>query len=112
MNFVALIIHGLSAISVFGDIVGVRLLAAISTVILITLALLVIVVIVRVTTNLAIPGWATYTGALLLVLLLQAIMMSFQFIFLILHGRKSANFLPIRDYSHFVLRLWSIGCRG
>jgi hypothetical protein len=27
MNFVALVSHGLSAISVFGDIVGVRLMA-------------------------------------------------------------------------------------
>jgi hypothetical protein len=108
MNFVALVLHGLSAISVFGDIVGARMLAAISVFIVLALAGLLVVAGIGLFTNLTIPGWATTAGGLLLVVLLQAIMISFIFIFIILNGRKSANFLPIRDYSYFVLRLRSV----
>jgi hypothetical protein len=112
MNFVALVLHGLSAISVFGDIVGARLLAATAGIITLTTAVLLVALVVSLAAHLAIPEWAAYTGGLLVVLLLQAIMMSFLFIFIILNGRKSANFLPIRDYSYFVLRLRSVACQG
>jgi hypothetical protein len=108
MNFVALLLHGLSAISVFGDIVGARLLGATAAIILLTLLGLAGVVVVRTTTDLAIPGWATTVAGLLLVVLLQAIMISLIFIFILLNGRKSANFLPIRDYRYFVLRVRSV----
>lgn len=108
MNFVALMLHGLSAISVFGDIVGARLLGATVAVILLTLLGLAGVFIVRTATDLAIPGWATTAAGLLLVVLLQAIMISLIFVFIILNGRKSANFLPIRDYRYFVLRVRSV----
>jgi hypothetical protein len=108
MNFVGLVLHGLSAISVFGEIVGARLLAATTGVILLALAGLLAVVGIRLATDWAIPGWATTTAGLLLVVLLQAIMISFIFIFIILNGRKSANFLPIRDYQWFILRVRNV----
>jgi hypothetical protein len=112
MNFVALVLHGLSAMSVFGDIVGARLLAATTGVIFLATVMLVLAVTISLTANLTIPEWAAYASGILVVLLLQAIMMSFLFIFIILNGRKSANFLPIRDYSYFVLRLRSLACQG
>lgn len=108
MNFVALVIHGLSAISVFGEVVGVRLLVATTLVILLALVGLGAVVAVRLTTNLAIPGWATTAGGLLLVVLMQAVLISLIFIFIILNGRKGANFLPVRDYGYFVLRVRNV----
>ncbi len=41
-------------------------------------------VIVRLATNLAIPGWASYTVGILLILFVQAIMAAFVFSFVIL----------------------------
>lgn len=108
MNFVSLVIHGLSAISIYGDVIGVRLL--ISTLVLMVLALtgIGVAIIIRLMTTLAIPGWATYLTASLLVIALQALSLSLFFIFTILSSRNSAGFLPARDYSPFVLRLQTI----
>jgi hypothetical protein len=102
MNFVRLVVHGLSALSVFSDIIGVRLLVA--TMILTLLSLLGIgaTVLVRLFTTLAIPGWATTLIGILLIVLLQAIMFSILFSFLILGARQATTFLPRRDYAPFV----------
>src|SRR5262249_32599838 len=61
MNFVQLAIHGLSAMSVYGDVIGARLLVATFVLIFITMVALACVVSIRLFTNLAIPGWATFT---------------------------------------------------
>jgi glycosyltransferase involved in cell wall biosynthesis len=102
MSFTNLVIHGLSAISVYGDTIGVRLLVATSVLILLTLAGLACVVAVRLLTDLAIPGWATFTAGTLLVILFQAIMFSIIFSFIILGDRQASTFLPLRDYRYFV----------
>jgi polyisoprenyl-phosphate glycosyltransferase len=102
MNFTSLVIHGLSAISVYGDTIGVRLLVATSVFIGLALAGLVGVVAVRLLTDWAVPGWATYAAGTLLVVLFQAIMFSFIFSFIILGDRQGSTFLPLRDYRYFV----------
>ena len=102
MNFVRLVVHGLSAISVFSDVIGVRLL--VGTIILTLLAAVGIgtTVAVRLFTTLAIPGWATTLVGILLIVLLQAIMLSVFFSFLILGDRQAMTFLPRRDYGPFI----------
>ncbi len=102
MNFVGLVIHGLSAISVYSDTIGVRLMIATSGLIGLDVAALLLTLGVRLTTNLAIPGWATTVFGVLLILLMQATLFLFVFSFMILAGRNAASFLPIRDYIHFV----------
>jgi hypothetical protein len=64
--------------------------------------LLVGTIITRLFTDLAIPGWATYTGGLLLILLVQAGIASLFLAFVILNNRAGAAFLPLRDYGFFV----------
>src|SRR5439155_27374487 len=81
MTFVALVTHGLSAISVYSDVVGVRLLILSALLALVTLGGILAAVIVRLTTEWAIPGWATSTVGLLLILLVQAVMAAFVFSF-------------------------------
>lgn len=103
MNFIALITHGLSAISVYGDIAGVRLFVATCLLILLTIVAIVLVLVVKITTNLAIPGWTSYLIALLCIILIQSVIMSLFFIFAVLSGRNSSSFLPLRDYHYFVL---------
>jgi hypothetical protein len=102
MNFVSLVTHGLSAISVHSDVVGVRLLVVSALLALLTAGGIVLAVIVRLTTKLAIPGWATTTVGLLLILLVQAVIAAFVFSFMILGSRHGSPFLPRRDYSFFI----------
>lgn len=103
MNYVQLVIHGLSAISIYGDVIGVRALMATVMLALISLFLIVVAIVIRSATDLAIPGWATYVIGLSFIILLQSITISFSFVFLILNGRNNYSFLPQRDYQFFVL---------
>jgi hypothetical protein len=102
MNFVALVTHGLSAISVYSEIVGVRLLVVATAMAGFALVGLCVAVVIRLATNLAVPGWATYTAGLLLVLLLQSLLLAANFSFVILSGRHGSAFLPVRDYGYYV----------
>ncbi|HSM81388.1 MAG TPA: glycosyltransferase [Nodosilinea sp.] len=105
MNFASLITHGLSAISVYGEMVGVRLLIASCGLIGISVMALLGVIGVRLMTDLAIPGWTSYLVLALISVILQAFIISLSFIFLVLIGRNNGGFLPNRDYHHFVLTL-------
>ena len=102
MNFVALVGHGLSALSVHAEIIGVRLLMLSLTVVAVTIMLLCAVVAIRLTTTLAIPGWATTAAGVLLILLLQASAFAGAFVFLVMHARSQPAFIPLRDYVYFV----------
>ena len=102
LNFVALVIHGLSAISVFAETVGVRVTLAILGLLAVVVALLSTVVAIRFGTDLAIPGWATTAVGILLVIALQMLTMASGLTFTILFNRNNLSFLPIRDYQYFV----------
>ncbi|MGB7924620.1 MAG: glycosyltransferase [Pyrinomonadaceae bacterium] len=102
MSFVSLIIHGLSAIAIYGDVIGVRALIITFMMMLPVMLAAVAAIVIRLTTTLAIPGWTTYVVALALVLLIQFITLSLFFVFIILNGKNNANFLPVRDYPFFI----------
>jgi glycosyltransferase involved in cell wall biosynthesis len=108
MNFVSLVAHGLSAISVYSDVVGVRLLVMSILMAVFTMGGIVAAVIVRLATYWAVPGWASYTVGILLILLVQAVMAAFVFSFVILGSRHGSTFLPRRDYSFFIGGLWAL----
>lgn len=103
MNYVQLVVHGLSAISIYGDVIGVRALMATVMLAFISVVLIIVAIVVKSTTDLAIPGWATYVIGLSFIILLQSITISFSFVFLILNGRNNYSFLPQRDYQYFIL---------
>jgi hypothetical protein len=102
MNFVALVGHGLSALSVHADLIGVRLLVLAALATLGVAGLLALVIGIRLWTPLAMPGWATTAVGLLVLVLFQSIAAAVFFIFLVLHGRSQPMFIPLRDYSFFV----------
>ena len=104
MNFVSLVIHGLSALFANQELVGTRLLLMNVSAALFWLLGIMVVVGVRFLTHLAIPGWATTAMGLLLVLLGQSATASLVLVFSIMMNRSHLGFLPIRDYSFFVLR--------
>jgi polyisoprenyl-phosphate glycosyltransferase len=104
MDFVSLIVHGLSALFANQEVVGTRLLVMNAVLTLALFLLIGVVVGVRLLTHLAIPGWATTTMGLLLILVGQSLVASFMLVFSIMMNRSQLGFLPIRDYSYFISR--------
>ncbi len=99
MSFVALVAHGLSAMSVFGETVGVRLLVA-------SLALTLASAIafgLSLAAGPAGPAGAALWSVVFLVLSAQALVASAFFAFAILASRSGTGFLPVRDHRFFVL---------
>lgn len=112
MNYVALVTHGLSAMAAFGDRIGVRLLTmtvAITTVVL--LALLGAIAQSSFSSG-PVPAWAPFAIALVVLLVFQALAVSLTFVFVILGGRDSSTFLPLRDYQYYVLELTPLQSRS
>jgi len=110
MNFTQLVVHGLSAISVFGDRVGVRLLfaAAVSSLLVLLLALSILL-----SSTLSAVAWSSK----LLLLAAATIYLTFNllvaitlFAFAVLGSRENAGFIPARDHVWFVdddITLWA-----
>jgi hypothetical protein len=99
MNFASLVAHGLSAISVFADIVGVRLLIGSVAGSLLAGAGIVLVALAWSSTNRAFPNWAIYASGGLAIVAIQFIVSAAAFTLLVLSNRKSLGFLPFRDCS-------------
>ena len=100
MNLVALVVHGLSAMAVFGDRIGVRILIVVCVAMGLASGALVTVIGIRLLTPLAIPGWATYVTGILLLMLIQMLMVVLVFAFVILAGRDTFSVIPSRDFVH------------
>jgi hypothetical protein len=96
MNWPALTVHGLSALAVFSDIIGARLLFGNA---LAGLGLAVGLVSIAVTGGSSWNVLVTWVPALLLLGSLSAL----AFTFTTLAGRQNATFVPLRDYPHFIL---------
>ena len=108
MNFVSLVTHGLSAVSVFADVVGVRLLIGSLAGSLVTIIGIVTVVIIRLFTDQAIPGWATYAAGTLSIILIQLVTIATCFTFFMLSARTAMAFVPRRDALLFVKEVINI----
>jgi hypothetical protein len=102
MSPVSLVTHGLSAMAVFADRIGVRALATSGAAVVVSLLAAAVVVAIKWGTALAIPGWATMAVGLLLVLATELVMLSTLFAFLVLSGRSQTSVVPLRDYRFYV----------
>ena len=103
MGFVGLVSHGLGAMSVYSDIIGVRILMWTGVLLCIGVAALASVVVLRFSTNWAIPGWSTNLFAFILVLMFQVVIICLLFTFAVLASRGGQTFIPIRDCPNFVM---------
>lgn len=101
MSFIALVRHGMSAMSVFGDVVGVRLLAASSGLV----ALVLLGLAIAIGSGGTLAGWLLPLLGLALVLALQIGTICTLFVFGTLQARSGVAFLPARDYRWFVERV-------
>ena len=102
MDYSSLVAHGLSAIAVFSNVVGARLIIATAILGVLLLTLLLAVLLTRLYTDLAIPGWATMAGGVLTVLLTQAFLSLLILMFIVLGNRSRNTFLPLRDAGIYV----------
>jgi len=102
MNFVSLVAHGLSAISVYSATVGVRLLVISIALAIAASVILAGAVALRITSGVSIPDWAFFAAGILGMVLTQAIMLTLSFSFIMLAGRHGATSLPRRDYAQFI----------
>lgn len=107
MNFVSLVTHGLSAISVFSDEIGVRLLVALAG--LFTLLLTGFVALLCAGPLIGPSEWFMGKLETLLLLLAFCLFMAVAFVLIVLQGRNLSSFLPLRDYEFFILETQEIG---
>jgi polyisoprenyl-phosphate glycosyltransferase len=103
MRFSGLVVHGISALAVFGETVSVRLLLAALGLAAGAAGLMAVVLYVRLGTSLAVPGWATYAMAFLLIVVLQSALAAGMLGFVLIAGRSNTSFIPVRDAHYFVL---------
>jgi polyisoprenyl-phosphate glycosyltransferase len=108
MNLVSLIVHGLSAMSVHTDRIFVRLLLGASLIALLSGVGIAVVIAIRFTTDLAIPGWATTVVGDLLIILSQAFFTVIATSLIILAGRSGRPIIPVADCRPFISQreLW------
>jgi hypothetical protein len=102
MNFVDLVNHGLSAWFANQELVATRLLVLTLVFSVLLLIPIAITAAVRIFTNSAVPGWATSTIGLLLILDAQSLIASFMLVFSMMVNRNQVGFLPMRDYKWFL----------
>ncbi|BBM85097.1 glycosyltransferase [Candidatus Uabimicrobium amorphum] len=102
MNFVALVIHGISSYTVYLEVVVVRLLILLGILIAISIISSITVVSLRLFTNLAIPGWATYTMLGLILIILQAFFVMLHLAMTVLHYRTQRLFIPALHYKNYI----------
>jgi len=105
MNFSGLVMHGLSAFSVYTDILSVRMMLLTLIVILATLIGAGSLVYVKYFTPLAIPGWATTVGFGLLVILFQSFLLLLSIAFNVLNSRPMQMYIPAKYYQDFILNV-------
>lgn len=101
MNFVSLVLHGLSTISVLIDVTAVRIL--IFSIGMSVAALFVIVVVLFLKwINNASPGWASTLSSALLIVVLQSFLISLFLVFMVLQYRTQQQFIPVLQYRDFI----------
>jgi hypothetical protein len=105
MNFSSLALHGLSAMSVYSDLIGIRIVIAAAVLVFFGLLALIGIVVAGYTTSWAVPGWATNIFGLTLLLIFQAVIIGLLFTFGVLASRGGQSFIPIRDCPLYVLRV-------
>lgn len=102
MSFVSLAVHGLSAMSVYSAVIGVRLLMAACALIGVCFCALVGLGALALLPDLELPSWTPFAVLGLLLLTFNALLLGVVFVFVTLQSRNAATFLPLRDWRYYV----------
>jgi len=102
MSFLSLVTHGLSALSVHAERVGVRCLLASSVALVLLAAFTAGTGIVHLSAPSRVPLWLPATLGMLSLVSLQCLLTSGVYASLTLQNRSKANFSPLHDHARFV----------
>jgi hypothetical protein len=108
MNFPGLVIHGLSAMSVYTDFIFIRVLLAAAAVSALSFIAICVVVAVRLGTTLAIPGWATTIFGDLVIILFQAMLTIVATSLMVLAGRSARPIVPVTDAQVYIQNVFEM----
>jgi hypothetical protein len=109
MNFVSLILHGLSAVSVHLDTVAVRILiGSLLMTVIAGVGALIVMIIKLLSPENASPGWATTLVTASIIIILQALLSSLFLIFTVLNYRTQKHFIPAKEYSDFIEKVETV----
>lgn len=107
MNFVSLVLHGLSAISVMIDTTAVRILIFSIFMSGVAFAFIFVIIFLKLIGN-ATPGWASTLGSTLMIVMLQTFLISLFLVFMVLQYRSQQHFIPAVHYRDFVEKVDTI----
>ena len=102
MNVQSLLVHGVSAMAVYAEYVLLRLLIGSSLLAILAVIAIAAVVGIRIGTDWAIPGWASFLAATFAVIFLQALIILGITLFQLMSFRNVKMFVPAIDALAFV----------
>ena len=102
LNFIGLVMHGLSALSCYNEIIGVRVLVFSLFLFILSLLGVMTTIALRLFTQLPLAGWTSLFAGILVILLLQVITLASNFTMQIISSRSMQPFLPLRDYVWYI----------
>lgn len=103
MNYVSLILHGLSGMSVYAETILVRLMLLTFGLVTLSVVLIATVLSLRVFAPLyATPGWATTVTFGIVIIFLQVLFTTLSSILILLNSRVQRQTLPYVDYKPYV----------
>jgi polyisoprenyl-phosphate glycosyltransferase len=102
MNFTSLVLHGMSAISVFLEFTAVRILIFISFLVSFTVIGALVVLYIKLVLNQATPGWATTAIFAFLTVTLQCFIIALFILFMVLSSRRYTSFIPYLGYKIYI----------
>jgi polyisoprenyl-phosphate glycosyltransferase len=112
MNFVALVLHAFTAITVYGDLVMVRIVLCMTGLCVGSFLALLVVAGLRLFTDLAIPGWASQVGGLLVIIILQSLLIAAVAAFQVVAGRSTRPMIPALDAAALISDRRRVAERG
>ena len=104
-SFVKLVIHGLSALTCYNEIIGVRVLLISFLLLAFSLVGIVATLCLHFITGIPLPGWSPLFAGILLVFIFQVITLASNFTMQIISDRSVQPFLPARDYAWYIDRV-------
>ena len=102
MNFESLVMHGLSAISVFIDVIFLRLMILSGIMAMMATIAIAVVIGILLFTKLAIPGWASSVVGIMTIIIFQIVIFSSSAVFFILNQRSTNVFIPALDTQRLI----------
>jgi glycosyltransferase involved in cell wall biosynthesis len=102
MNFSSLVLHGMSAVSVFVDVTAVRIVMFAGFMIVSSVVGVLVVLYFKFVLGQATPGWATSVISGLFIVFIQGFFIAMFILFMVLSSRRYTSFIPYFGYKKYI----------